>query len=129
VSILRKLGYALGVYIGAVAVGYAADGGDRFSTELVEIDIGAGCLIPRNYIVRIAPGIDGEGAQHVTMRALWPGLETLPEENAHLWEGRMPERQVHMAFSSARGTAIEPSKAQWRSAPSARHPSRAPSDW
>ena len=84
---LRKLAYALGVCIGAVTLGYAAAGGDRFSTELVEVDIGAGYLIPRNYIVNIAP--DAEDPELVTMRALWPGLEPLTEENTYLWERRI----------------------------------------
>lgn len=93
---LRKLAYALGVCIGAVTLGYAAAGGDRFSTELVEVDIGAGYLIPRNYIVNIAP--DAEDPELVTMRALWPGLEPLTEENTYLWERRIPERQIHIAI-------------------------------
>ena len=96
VSILRKLPYGLGVCIAAVVLGYAADGGDRFSTENVKVDIGAGYLIPHNYIVNIAP--DAEHPELVTMRALWPGLEPLTEENAQLWERRLPERQIHIAI-------------------------------
>lgn len=92
----RPSAYALGVCIAAATLGYAAEGGSRFSTELVEVDIGAGYLIPHNYIVNIAP--DAEDPELVTMRALWPGLEPLTEENAHLWERRIPERQIHMAI-------------------------------
>lgn len=44
---MRNLAYALGACIQAVALGYAADGRDRFSTELVEVDIGAGYLTER----------------------------------------------------------------------------------
>jgi hypothetical protein len=93
---LRKLAYALGVWIAALTLSNTADSGDRFSTELVKVDIGAGYLIPRNYIVNIAP--DAEDPELVTMRALWPGLEPLTEDNQRFWERRMPERQIHIAI-------------------------------
>jgi hypothetical protein len=34
----------------------------------------------------------------VHLRALWPGLEPLTPENAHLWERRLPERQIRIAI-------------------------------
>ena len=70
--------------------------GDRFSPDLVEVEIGGGYLIPRNYIVNNAPS--AEDPELVTMRALWPGLEPLTEANAHLWERRLAERQIHIAI-------------------------------
>jgi hypothetical protein len=44
-----------GVCTAAIVIGCSAYGGDRFSTEFVRVEIGAGYLIPRNHIVSIAP--------------------------------------------------------------------------
>ena len=70
---------------------------DRFSTESVEVNIGArGYAIPRNYLGVVRPG--PEPGQHnlAVLWVLWPGLEPTTPENKHLWERRNTERQVRI---------------------------------
>ena len=97
----RRSGLVLAVAAALLALGVRAQGGrqdDRFSPEPVEVRIGGSVYaIPRNYLVHVYTDIDGETGG-IVMRALWPGLEPLRPDNAHLWEGRQPERQIHFGL-------------------------------
>ena len=94
----RRSGLVLAVAAALLALGVRAQGGrqdDRFSPEPVEVRIGGSVYaIPRNYLLYVSTAIDGKTA-NIVMRALWPGLEPLREDNAHLWDRRRPERQIH----------------------------------
>ena len=93
----RRSGLVLVMAAVLLALGVRAQGGredDRFSPEPVEVRIGGSVYaIPRNYLLYVSTAIDGMTA-NIVMRALWPGLEPLRRDNAHLWERRQPERQV-----------------------------------
>ena len=94
----QRSGLVLVVAAVLLALGVRAQGGrqdDRFSPEPVEVRIGNSVYaIPRNYLLYVSTAIDGKTA-NIVMQALWPGLEPLREDNAHLWDRRRPERQIH----------------------------------
>ena len=70
---------------------------DQFSTEPVEVIIGQrGYLVPRNYLRSVSYDQQDGRDIRAKMRALWPGLEPLTQENEHFWERRYPRRQVVM---------------------------------
>ena len=95
----RRSGLVLVAAAVLLALGVRAQGGrqdDRFSPEPVEVRIGNSVYaISRNYLLYVSTAIDGKTA-NIVMRALWPGLEPLREDNAHLWDRRRPERQIHV---------------------------------
>ena len=60
---------------------------------------------PCNYIEGVTYDIKGE-LQRVRLRALWPGLESLTEENPEWWRRRHPTRQIRFHIERpARNTA------------------------
>lgn len=73
---------------------------DWFSPEPFEVAVNMSVYaVPGNYLVHVAK--DHRGLTDVvTLRALWPGLEPLRRDNAHLWERRQPARHVHIALMS-----------------------------
>jgi hypothetical protein len=100
----RRIALGLGSFAMALLLAWWLAGAgspqadDRFSTELVRLDIGPSrYAIPRNYIDFVRRDRDGRPTW-VQLRALWPGLEPLTPENAHLWERRIPERQIRIAI-------------------------------
>ena len=68
---------------------------DKFGSHLVEVNIGdKGYLIPRNYLLNIRYDSDTNEDAVAFMRALWPGLEPLTEDNQDSWKKIDPQRQV-----------------------------------
>jgi hypothetical protein len=97
----RRSGLVLVVAATLLAMRVHADSGltsDWFSPEPVEVRIGTSVYaIPRNYLVHVSTAIDGKTA-NIVMRALWPGLEPLRPDNAHLWDRRQPKQQIHFGL-------------------------------
>lgn len=87
-------------------IAIAREGGrapdDWFSPEPLEVRVGGSLYaIPRNYLVHVAQNTFSRTPEIVVvLRALWPGLEPLRRDNAHLWERRRPERQIHIVLMS-----------------------------
>lgn len=78
--------------------GQSRSSADWFSPEPLEVRInGRLYAIPRNYLVYISSDVYGE-PENAVLRALWPGLEPLRPDNVHLWERRLPERQIHIVL-------------------------------
>jgi hypothetical protein len=85
-------------------VAIAREGGrspaDWFSPEPLEVRVGGSLYaVPRNYLVHVAENTFSRTPEIVVvLRALWPELEPLRHDNAHFWERRQPERQIHIGL-------------------------------